>query len=297
MAPKSVVEQPQSGPGGGAGDEARAHLHAMWAAVAGSWGKHADYVDARGASMTEKMLELTAPQPGERVLELACGAGGVGLAAAVRVAPGGEVVLSDVAAEMTAIAAARAGALGLSNVSTRELDLEQIDQPDESYDVVICREGFMFATDPARAAREIRRVLRPVGRVALTVWGPRERNPWLGVVFDTLSAQLGAPVPPPGIPGPFSLEDADKLASLLSNAGLVDVGVSELSTPLRADSFEQWWTRTSSLAGPLATLLASLPEDAALALRGHLEEAVSPYRTSTGLEFPGVTLVAGAHRA
>jgi SAM-dependent methyltransferase len=190
MEPKSVVEQPQSGPGGGAGDEVRAHLHAMWAAVAGSWGKHADYVDARGASMTEKMLELTAPQPGERVLELACGAGGVGLAAAERVAPGGEVVLSDVAAEMTAIAAARAGALGLSNVSTRELDLEQIDQPDESYDVVICREGFMFATDPARAAREIRRVLRPACRAALTVWGPRERNPWLGVVFDTLSAQL-----------------------------------------------------------------------------------------------------------
>ena len=71
--------------------------------------------------------------------------GGAGLAAAARVAPGGGVVLSDVAAEMTAIAAARAEVLGLSNVSTRELDLEHIDEPDHSYDAVLCREGLMFA--------------------------------------------------------------------------------------------------------------------------------------------------------
>src|ERR671936_1371604 len=59
----------------------------------------------------------------------------------------------------------------------------------------------MFALDPARAVAEIRRILRPGGRLALAVWGPRARNPWLGVVFDAVSAQLGAPVPPPGIPG------------------------------------------------------------------------------------------------
>ena len=95
---------------------------------------------------------------------------------------------------------------------TRELDLEQIDEPDGSYDVVLCREGLMLVPDPARAAREIARVLRPGGRVALAVWGPREQNPWLGVVFDAVSAQLGTPMPPPGIPGPFSLDDADGLA-------------------------------------------------------------------------------------
>ena len=70
----------------------------------------------------------------------------------------------------------------------------------------------MFATDPARAAGEIRRVLRPGGRAAVAVRGPRERNPWLAVVFDAVSAQVGAPVPPPGVPGPFSLGDADGLA-------------------------------------------------------------------------------------
>jgi SAM-dependent methyltransferase len=272
--------------------ELRAHLHGMWAAVAGGWAQHADYADARSAQLTERLLELTMPAPGERVLELACGAGGAGLAAAQRVAPGGEVVLSDVAAEMAATAAARAGARGLTNVSTCELDLEDIDQPDGSYDVVLCREGLMFAVDPGRAAREIRRVLRPGGRVALAVWGPRERNPWLGVVLDAVSAQTGAPVPPPGVPGPFSLSDAGRLARLLRDADLADVAVGELSVPLRAESFEEWWTRTIALAGPLARILPSLPEGSVEALRARAQDAVGAYATLGGLELPGVALIA-----
>src|SRR3954451_25258180 len=129
MEATSIAEQP----------DLRAQLHGMWASVAGGWAEHADYVDQRGSEATAKLLELSAPTPGERVLELACGPGGLGLAAAERVAPGGEVVLSDVAAEMTSIASARAEGRGLGNVSTLELDLEQIDQPDASYDVVLCR--------------------------------------------------------------------------------------------------------------------------------------------------------------
>jgi len=296
---RSVVEQPdgRSNREGGDSDELRAHVHGMWAAVAGSWAEHAEYADARGAPAAEKMLDLTRSQPGDRVLELACGPGGLGLAAAKRVAPGGEVVLSDVVAEMTPIASARAAALGLSNVSTRELDLEDIDQPDASYDVVLCREGLMFAADPARAAREIRRVLRPGGRFALAVWGPQARNPWLGVVFDAVSAQIGRPVPPPGIPGPFSLADSDKLAGLLSDAELADVVVSELPVPLRGASFEEWWARTSALAGPLAKMLAALPEEATQAIRARVREATGPYETPTGLEFPGVTLLTAGRRA
>jgi SAM-dependent methyltransferase len=299
MEAKSIVERPdgRSRPANGDVDDLRAHLHGMWAGVAGSWAKHAAYVDARGSEVTQTMLELSMPQPGERVLELACGPGSVGLAAAALVAPGGEVVLSDVVAEMTAIASARADALGLTNASTRQLDLERIEEPDGSYDIVLCREGIMLVPDPARAAREIRRVLRPGGRVALAVWGPRERNPWLGIVLDAVSAQTGSPVPPPGIPGPFSLDDPDKLADLLADARLVDVSVSELSTPLRAGSFEEWWTRTCDLAGPLAKMLAALPEDRAQSLGGRVREAIRPYETSTGLEFPGTTLLAAARRA
>lgn len=267
----------------------RSHFHTMWGSVAGGWAEHSDYVDARGAHVTEAMLDLAAPRPGDRVLELACGGGGVGLAAAER---GCEVVLSDVAPEMTAIAERRAA--GRARVSTLVLDLEEIAQPDDSYDVVLCREGLMLTPDPGRAAREIARVLRPGGRVAVVVWAARERNPWLGIVFDAVSAQTGVPVPPPGFPGPFSLSDPDRLAGLLTDAGLEDVEVSELAVPARARSFEEWWTRTIALAGPLANVLRSLPVPAAEAIRSRVRASARTYETADGLELPGVTLLASA---
>ena len=269
----------------------------MWAAVAPAWGEHADYLETRHADSTAQMLASVSPQPGERVLDLACGAGGTGLAAARLVAPG-EVVLSDVVAEMTAIAAARAAELGCANVSTCVLDLERIDQPAESYDVVLSREGLMFVPDPAAALREVRRILRPGGRAALTVWGPRASNPWLSLIFDAVAAQLGRPVPPPAMPGPFSLQDAAALAALMRDAGLSDVAVRDVAVPMRSRSFEDWWARTSALAGPLAQILASMPAPAIAALTADLRERTAPYRTAAGgLDFPGLTLLATGRRA
>ena len=229
------------------------------------------------------------------MLELACGPGGVGLAARL-VGPTGQVVVSDVAAEMTAIAAARAAALGLTNVHPLTLDLDDLDQPDQSYDMVLCREGLQFALDPARAVAEIRRVLRPGGRMALAVWRPRARNPWLAVVLDTVTAQLGTAVPPPGVPGPFALDDPDRLGRLLTGAGLADVVVDQVPVPLHDDSFDAWLTRTTALAGPLAKRLAGLPDPARQALLARLQEAVRPYHTPTGLHFPGLSLVATGRR-
>jgi SAM-dependent methyltransferase len=270
-------------------EDLRQHLHGLWSAVAPAWGEHAAYADARGAGVAERMLDLAGVGPGDRVLELACGPGGLGLAAAAR---GADVVLSDVVPEMVAIAQARAG--GLATVTARVLDVEDIEQPDEAYDVVVCREGLMFSTEPERAAAEILRVLRPGGRAVTAVWGPRERNPWLGLVFDAVSAQLGRPVPPPGVPGPFSL--AHGLDEVLESAGFADVAVDAVDVPLRAGSFDEWWTRTSALAGPLSAILASLPEPAAAALRARLREAIRPYESPEGIELPGVSLIASARR-
>jgi ubiquinone/menaquinone biosynthesis C-methylase UbiE len=273
-------------------DPLREHLHRMWSSVADAWEANTGFIDERGEEVTRQLLGATAPRSGERVLELAAGPGGPAFAAAELVGPGGEVVQSDVSREMVAIAAARATSLGLANVRSRVLDLEHLDERDASFDVVLCREGLMLVPDPGRAAREMRRVLRPGGRLALTVWGPRARNPWLGVVFDAVSAELGVPTPPPGVPNPFSLDDADRLGGILSAAGFADVEVRELATPYRAATFDEWWERTTALAGPLAQRLAALSPEAASALRDRAVAAIAPFATPTGLEIPGVSLLA-----
>ena len=278
-------------------DGLRAGLHTMWGAVAPGWEQNADFVDRRGGALTAAMLDAVSLKSGERVLELACGPGGLGMEAAELVAPDGEVVLSDIAPQMTAIAAERAQARGLTNVNTRELDLEAIDEPDETYDAVLSREGIMLVPEPARAAGEIHRVLRPGGRASVSVWGPRERNPWLTAMLEAIGAQLGGTFPPPGMPGPLSLGEDGKLRAALSDGGFADAEIREVEVPWRGADFEDWWQRTTALAGPVAKLLEAQPMEAVDAIRAHAREALSAYETKDGLEIPGVTLVGTARRA
>ena len=277
--------------------QVRKATQAMWSAVAPGWKENADYIDRRGKPMTAKMLATAALQPGDRVLELGCGPGGLGLVAAEQVGPKGEVVLSDVAPEMAAIAGERAEARGLANTSTRVLDLEDVDEPDASYDAVLCREALMLVPEPDRGAAEIHRVLRPGGRAVVSVWGARERNPWLGAMLDALSAQLGAPFPPPGMPGPLSLGGPSQFEQALGAGGFEDVEISEVEVPFRGESFDEWWLRTTALAGPVAKLLQAQPPDAVEAIRSHAREALSGYETADGLEIPGITLVGRARKA
>src|SRR3954468_2167148 len=86
-------------------DGLREVMRAMWSGAAPSWDAYADDVEARGTEVSEAMLTATRPGPGMHVLELACGAGGLGIEAARRVGPTGSVVLTDVADAMIAIAA------------------------------------------------------------------------------------------------------------------------------------------------------------------------------------------------
>lgn len=273
-------------------EQMRERVHGIWAGVADGWSEHAAYVDARGAGVAARMLELARPRPGEHVLELACGPGGVGLVAAGLVGPTGTVVVSDVVPAMAELAGARAAQRGFGNVQTRVLDLERIDEPDDAYDVVLVREGLMFAVEPGRAVREIARVLRPGGRLAVAVWGPRARNPWLGLIFDAASATLGKPIPPIGVPNPFSLDDEATLRTVLATGSFTSITVDELSTPVRSGSFDDWWHTTRALAGPLTALLGQMPAPALEELEERLRGAIAPYETEAGLELPGVTLLA-----
>ena len=278
-------------------DPLRQALHGIWSAAALAWGRHADFVDDRGAEVAQAMLHAAALRPDERVLELACGPGGVGLAAAELVAPGGEAVLSDIASEMTAIAAKRAGERNLANVRTAQIDMENIDLPDASFDVVLCREGLMLVPDPAAAVREAHRVLVPSGRAVFAVWGPQDRNPWLGMLFDAITETLGVPVQPPGVPGPFSLSEFGKLEELLGAAGFHDVTVREVATPMNAASFDDWWAVVPSLAGPVGPLLAGQPADVGTTIRGRAEAALGQFRIGDGsFELPGLSFVgSGVH--
>ena len=145
----------------------------------------------------------------------------------------------------------------------------------------------MFAADPARTVAAIRRILRPGGRYAVSVWGPRAANPWLSTMFEVV-VRPGEQPPPVG---PFALADAHRFAELFRAAGLT-VTLEEVPVPLREDSFEAWWERTTAMAGPLRAAFAAMSLEAVARTRELLRERVAPYVVGSGLEFPGLALLA-----
>lgn len=264
----------------------------MWESVAPGWEANAQFVDGHLAQATDALLDAAGVGEGTAVLDLGCGAGGAGLAAARRVGTGGSVVLSDVAPAMVAAAGRRA--TGMPQVATAIFDQSAIDAPDGRFDAVISRHALMFVEDPATVIREIGRVLRPGGRYATMTWAPREQNPWLGLTLDAVGAQFGVPFPPPGVRGPFSLTDPALLASALRDGGLDDVATVRIDTPLRADSVKDWWDRVLQLAGPLAMALAGMEPEVrdAIGERARAAAASAARHEQDGIVLDGAVLIA-----
>src|SRR6185369_107910 len=117
--------------------------------------------------------------PGMRVLDVATGSGQPALAIASRIQPGGTTLGIDFSPEMIAVAERRARDLGAANVSFRTMDAEQLELPDASFDAVTCACGILFFPDADRALAEMRRVLKPGGRVAIGVWDEPLKNPFV----------------------------------------------------------------------------------------------------------------------
>jgi SAM-dependent methyltransferase len=153
----------------------------------------------------------------------------------------------------------------------------------------------MLVIDPAAAVREAHRVLVPGGRAVYAVWGPRDRNPWLGVLLDAVTAHLGIPVPPPGMPDPFALSDYGRLEELLSEAGFREVSIREVATPMNASSFDEWWAVVPSLAGPVGPLLEAQPPEVSAAIRGEASATLDEFRTDSGYDLPGLSFVGVGH--
>jgi ubiquinone/menaquinone biosynthesis C-methylase UbiE len=273
-------------------DELRAELHERWERSAGGWARRAGEVRAFGMPVARWLIDAVAPQPGQRLLELAAGTGDVGLLAAELVAPSGSVVISDFSEEMRRAARERAAELGISNVEFAEIALEWIDLPAASVDGLICRWGLMFAVDPEAALREARRVLRPGGRIALAVWDAPEHNRWTALPTEALALEESAPDEGPGM---FALADRGRLRTLLEDTGFTDVVVDAVAVERRARDAAELWDSAMDLSQPFARAVAGLGPEERAAAQARLAAAAARYALADGeIAIPGRSLVAAA---
>lgn len=218
----------------------------------------ADYFDHPVSSFWHcfgrRTIERIGLHPGERVLDVCSGSGGSALPAAEQVGPDGKVVAADLAERLIALAAAKAEAKGLENIEFRVADMLDLGYPDASFDAVVCVFGIFFVPDMAAAVRELWRMVRPGGRLAITTWGPGLFEPANSAFWDAIGDVR------PDLQRSFNpwdrISEPSGLHEMLAEAG-VHAGniVAETGThPL--SSSEDWWkiAMGSGYRGTLAQL-------------------------------------------
>jgi ubiquinone/menaquinone biosynthesis C-methylase UbiE len=260
----------------------------VWQQMAQGWDRDRRWVWDVSHDVGEWLVDALAPQPGQTILEVASGAGETGFAAAVALGDEGRLISTDFAPKMVESARAESQRLGLRNIEHRVLDAERMDLEDDSVDGVLCRWGYMLMADPGPALGETRRVLRPGGGLAMSVWAAPDGNPWASVPARALLEQTGTPPPDPTAPGIFALADPERTRSLLAAAGFEVRRMEDVGMCWRFEDFDAYWTYLTQLAGAIALRIAALPEDDQRAFRRRLEKVVEPYRGNGGYDFPGL---------
>jgi ubiquinone/menaquinone biosynthesis C-methylase UbiE len=275
-------------------DDYRRTSHQVWEAMAPGWERwRAQLADAL-TPVREWLIRELGPEPGETVLELGAGTGETGFAAAAILGDSGRLISTDFSPEMVEVARRRGHELALGNVDYRVVDAERIELASGSVDGALCQSAYMLAADPAAALAETRRVLRPGGRLALSVWGEPALNPWASIGGMILIERGHMPPPEPGAPGVFSMASEERTRALLDGAGFRSVRIAEV--PVRfgfrsLEDYEQWIV---DVGGPFAVLVRGLPEEEREVLTARLSEAFVPFSTDGGYELPGAALCAVA---
>ncbi|MGI8428629.1 MAG: class I SAM-dependent methyltransferase [Solirubrobacteraceae bacterium] len=284
-------------------DAQRAQLREGWESAATGWGARADRIREWGLPVSAWMIDHLGLTPGQRVLELAAGPGDTGFLAAALIKaraacpgePDGTLVCSDGAEAMLEVARGRAAKLGIENVEFTRLELEWIDLPTASVDAVICRWGFMLTVDPGTALGEVRRVLRPGGRLVLAVWDAPEHNPWATIPGQGLAnLELGSPRDLTG-PGMFALAAPGRLQGLLQGAGFVETLVETVEVADDYPRLEDYLEETLDLSRLFSEAFKALSEGQRADVRDEIARLAQPYSKPDGaLRLPGRSLVAVA---
>ncbi len=274
--------------------EVRERQRADWNTVAGGWKRHREKMSAPTSSITESMVDALRLRPGERVLDLACGVGDPAFEIAERVGPEGFVLGLDLSPEMVRAAQAWAAERRVGNAGFRAIPSElELGVSPESFDAATCRLGLMFVPDPVAALRELLVALVPGGRIAVSTWGRPKHNPNFSLPMEAIAKHADLPPEDSDAPGLFALPTPEALGAVLEAAGFSGVEASAFETPVvKAKNAESYWYGLTAMAGPLVSILASLPEERKQAVKKDVVETIAELFDGGAVEMSGEVVVA-----
>ncbi len=233
------------------------------------------------------------PQVGERLLDVGCGCGETSLELARAVGPSGSVTGLDISRPMLEIARGRAAEAGLSNAEFLEADAQTYLLETGAYDGLFSRFGVMFFADPTAAFTNLRRALKPGGRLAFLCWRSPDQNPIMTLPMASVAHLFPPASPPePGAPGPFAFADPKRVEAILSGAGFSDIAITPHDEKIGAGSLDDTLSLTLRV-GPLGGMLREHPDLRDTAI-GILRETLAAHAGPDGVKLGSATWIVTA---
>ncbi|MEO6611875.1 MAG: class I SAM-dependent methyltransferase [Chitinophagaceae bacterium] len=236
-------------------EEIREQQKQSWNKFSAGWKKWDELTMDLLKPMGNEIIASIKPSGEQVILDIAAGTGEPGLTIASML-EGGKVVITDLAEDMLVIARDKAAARGVRNIETKACDVCELPFPDNSFDAISCRFGFMFFPDMQLAANEMARVLKPGGMIATSVWNVPEKNFWVTAVMGTINRNMELPAPPPGAPGMFRCCKPGLMKEIFEKAGFGDITEKEVTSKLRSGSVERYWEMMTEVGAPIVAALS-----------------------------------------
>jgi ubiquinone/menaquinone biosynthesis C-methylase UbiE len=230
-----------------------------WNKVANSWKKWDQFTMKFLRPTGDAIIKALDLKTNDRVLDIASGTGEPAFSIAA-ITKDGKVYATDLSEEMLAIAQAYAQERNLTNIDFKVADSSNLPFSDIFFDKISCRMGFMFFPDIQLAAKEMFRVCRNGGKLAISVWGASENNEWYTLMTKILSKYVEMPRMPAGGPGMFRCAEPGLMKQLFENAGFKNVHEETISGTVDFGTAENYWLNRTEMSEPIVNLLSKETE-------------------------------------
>jgi ubiquinone/menaquinone biosynthesis C-methylase UbiE len=276
-------------------EQIREQQRASWNKFSPGWKKWDDLMMDFLQPMGDEIIKSLQLKEDDYVLDIAAGTGEPGLTIAALVR-NGKVVITDLSEDMLEIAKENALLRGIKNIETKACDVCELPFPDNTFNAISCRFGFMFFPDMLLAAKEMARVLKPGGRISTSVWNGPEKNFWVTASMGTINRNMELPPPPPGSPGMFRCAQDQLIADLFRQAGFKNITQKEVPGKLKCQTADTYWNMMTEVAAPFVAALSKADNAMKEKIKAEVLQAVNARFPDGNVQIDSSALVISAEK-